>query len=311
MMFLGMLDRRSRRYGASRVVLLVGLGCAASLAASLVPPLSAQERLRLEWNQNMLYIRGAQVAGDELEIHYLEAYCRPGSTDRDWRETVIDHTTERLSAADDGSFLELRDRLRDGVVVTHRITAGVDEVDFRLEAVNPTATDSQAHWAQPCIRVDKFTGCSRADARALVPEYARRCFVFLEGKLTRLPTQPWAEQARYVPGQVYCPAHVSREDVNPRPLSRLVPSNGLTGCFSADGRAILAVAWEPYQELFQGVIACMHSDFRLGGVKAGETKQIRGKIYFVPADEQSLIQRYERDFPEHVTDARRKARTTQ
>ena len=28
----------------------------------------------------------------------------------------------------------------------------------------------------------------------------------------------------------------------------------------------LATAWEPYQELFQGVIVCMHSDFRIGGL---------------------------------------------
>ena len=78
--------------------------------------------------------------------------------------------------------------------------------------------------------------------------------------------------------------NVNRGDVNPRPLSPLVPSSGLTGCFSADERMILAVAWEPYQEIFQGVIACLHSDFRIGGLKPGETKKIHGKLYVVPAD---------------------------
>ena len=61
---------------------------------------------------------------------------------------------------------------------------------------------------------------------------------------------------------------------------------------------ILAVAWEPYQEIFQGVIACLHSDFRIGGLKPGETKKIRGKLYVVPADVPALVKRYERDFPE-------------
>ena len=44
-----------------------------------------------------------------------------------------------------------------------------DEVDFRLVAHNPTDKASLAHWAQPCIRVDKFTGTTNADARELVP----------------------------------------------------------------------------------------------------------------------------------------------
>jgi hypothetical protein len=45
--------------------------------------------------------------------------------------------------------------------------------------------------------------------------------------------------------------HVSRREVNPRPLNADVPSNGLIGCFSADEKMILATASEPYQELFQ------------------------------------------------------------
>jgi hypothetical protein len=61
---------------------------------------------------------------------------------------------------------------------------------------------------------------------------------------------------------------------------------------------IMAVAWEPYQEIFQGVITCIHNDFRLGGLKPNETKVIRGKIYLVASDEAALLQRFERDFPE-------------
>ena len=61
----------------------------------------------------------------------------------------------------------------------------------------------------------------------------------------------------------------------------------------------MASAWEPYQELFQGVATCVHSDIRIGGLKSHETKQIRGKIYLVAADSDKLLRRYERDFPEH------------
>jgi len=62
----------------------------------------------------------------------------------------------------------------------------------------------------------------------------------------------------------------------------------------------MAVVWEPYQEIFQGVIACIHSDLRIGGLKPGETKHIRGKIYIVDADVDALLKRYRNDFPEQA-----------
>jgi len=273
---------------------------AAMLVVGCAVPAMAEEadrRLTLSWEKNYLTIQG-DIPGETVTIMYLEAYCRPGSTDRDWSETVIPHKSELVRRSDDGRVIELRDKLADGVVVNHVITAGKDEVTFELVAHNPTDKPSEAHWAQPCLRVDRFTGAGTADARALVPAYARKCFLFVDGKFTRLPTTPWAEKARYVPGQVYCPKHVDRNDVNPRPLSELVPSSSLTGCFSGDDKLILATAWDPYQEVFQGVIACMHTDFRVGGLAAGETKKIRGKIYIVPADADALLARFERDFPE-------------
>jgi hypothetical protein len=131
-------------------------------------------------------------------------------------------------------------------------------------------------------------------------DYLSRCFIFLDGKLTRLPTREWATKALYVPGQTWCPIHVPRSDVNPRPLSPLVPDNGLIGGFSADEKWIFATAWEPYQELFQGVARCLHSDFRLGGLQPGERKEIKGKIYLMPGNASELLERYRKDFPEHA-----------
>ncbi len=250
-------------------------------------------KLTISWADNYLTIRGPKLPKEGVKVHYLEAYCRPGSTDREWGETVIKHKTELVSTSANGDRIKLRCKLADGVVVTHEISAGEDEIRFDLVATNPTDQASEAHWAQPCIRVGNFTGKGQQD-------YVPSCFVFLDGKLSRLPTQPWAEKARYTPGQVYCPKHVDRRDVNPRPLSELVPSNGLVGCFSKSGDMILASAWEPYQELFQGVGVCIHSDFRIGGLQPKEIKHIRGKIYIVKADPAGLLKRYERDFPEHA-----------
>jgi hypothetical protein len=263
-------------------------------------PNKAPSNCHLDWKENILTISGAFFSRS-IEILYLEAYCRPESAQRDWSETVIPHRTQLISAAPDGRRIRLECNLQDGVVVFHEIQVreslqaqGAIVVDFVLEAKNPTEVVSQAHWAQPCIRVGSFTGF---DQSADPYEYLQNCFVFINDELTRMPIPNWATEARYTPGQVWAPRTISREDVNPRPLSRLVPSNGLIGCFSGDQAFILATAWSPYQELFQGVYQCIHSDFRIGGLLPGEVKRIHGAVYILPNDLDLLLRLYQTDFP--------------
>jgi hypothetical protein len=259
--------------------------------------------LTLEREKHWLIIRGANLPG-EIRINYVEAYCRPNSTDADWvKHTVIPHKTELINAAPDQSSVHLRDTLADGVIVDHHICAKEDEVTFALTAHNPTAKASEAHWAQPCVRLSKFLGLDESTA-GNAEDYLPKSFLFIDGRLRRMPTSQWATKARYIPGQTWAPKHVPRTDVNPRPLNPVVPSNGLIGCFSPDEKIIWATAWQPYQELFQGVARCLHSDFRIGGLQPGEKKQIRGKIYLVPNDIPALLERYHRDFPEHTRGSR-------
>ncbi|HYE20342.1 MAG TPA: hypothetical protein VEA69_17985 [Tepidisphaeraceae bacterium] len=275
-----------------RVILLTGLLCVAASDAR-----AAEASLSLARDKHWLVIKGEQIPGGEIRINYLEAYCRPNSTDADWvKHTVIGHESKLISLSEDGKVMKLRDTLKDGVVVDHVITAGADDVTFDVTATNPTDRPSEAHWAQPCVRLGTFTGHG-PDKTKDDYAYLPKCFIFLDGKLTRMPTPQWATEARYKPGQVWVPAGVPRTDVNPRPVSQLVPSNGLIGCFSGDEKLIFATAWSPYQELFQGVARCLHSDFRIGGLKAGESKRIKGKAYIVPADAAGLVKRYEGDFP--------------
>ena len=251
--------------------------------------------LEITWSDRYLHIRG-NFPGEEIPIYYIEAYCRPGSTDREWGETVIPHQSELIWSAGDGHALRIEDTLQDGVVVTHTVIGQRDRVFFFILAQNPTDSPSVVDWAQPCVRVDAFTGCTKEDARELHPDYIRKSFLFEDDKPVRLPTEPWATDARYTPGQVYCPAGIDRNDVNPRPLSEIVPSNGLCGCFSAGRTHVMGIAWEPCQEVFQGVITCLHSDFRIGGLEPGESKEIRGVIYI--SDDTNLDRlknRYERD----------------
>ena len=64
------------------------------------------------------------------------------------------------------------------MIVTHDIRAGRDEVDFRLTATNPTNRASQAHWAQPCVAVDAFTG---VNPMRNSEEYLRNALSLLTG----------------------------------------------------------------------------------------------------------------------------------
>lgn len=252
--------------------------------------------LKLDWKDEILTIRGNQLPGDKMEIWYLEAYCRDQSHAKDWREhTVIGHETHLVSAKEDGTEIVLQCKVNDGLIVDHVITSSHDEVAIQITAHNPTPTRSETHWAQPCVRVGAFTGTG-PDQTDDKYAYLAKSFVFLDGELSRMPTRDWATEARYTPGQVWAGPGVPRADVNPRPLHPAVPSNGLIGCFSADESMIFAVAFKPYQELFQGVIRCLHSDFRLGGLAPGATRKITGKLYFVENDVEALLERYNNDF---------------
>ena len=93
----------------------------------------------------------------------------------------------------------------------------------------------------------------------------------------------------------------------PRPISTVTPANGLIGCFSKDDKSLLAIAWSSTQELFQGVITCIHSDFRIGGLRPGETKRLTGRIYLMENDVRKLLRLYHRDFPPKAASDRHEA----
>src|SRR5262245_22976118 len=73
-------------------------------------------RLKLAWADDYLTISGPALPGGKVRVHYLEAYCRDGSTDRAWEETVIGHRTRLVDAAADDQSIKLQSKLNDGVV---------------------------------------------------------------------------------------------------------------------------------------------------------------------------------------------------
>src|SRR2546425_3327321 len=87
------------------------------------------EGLSIGWTNNMLTISGPNLPGQKVEIWYLEAFCRSGSTHRDWRQTTISHKTELVKSDATGKRLQLRTRVEPAIEVLHEIRAGTDEVD--------------------------------------------------------------------------------------------------------------------------------------------------------------------------------------
>jgi hypothetical protein len=234
---------------------------------------------------------GKLLPGRDVKLWYLEAFCRPGGHDRDWSQTTIPHRTDLVSASKDRHRIRLRTVVEPKVEILHDIRSRNDEVEFRLILKNHGDHESDVQWFQPCLRVDGFTGRSQSN-------YYERCFIFTASGLATLSKTRRTEEARYRGGQVYVPVGIEHADVNPRPISPDRPLNGLIGCFSEDGERLIATAWDKTHELFQGVIVCIHNDPHVGGLKPGETKTLRGKIYFLKNDPPALLKRYRRDFPQ-------------
>jgi len=267
---------------------LIALSLLSSVAYAAEP--RAGEGLQIAWTNNMLAVSAPDMPGGKVEIWYLEAFCRSGSRSRDWNQTVIPHKTELVKADADGKRLRLLTHVEPGVEVAHDIRVGREEVDFQLQIKNTTKSFVDVQWFQPCMRVDRFTGLRQSN-------YIERSFIFTKDGMTLLDKMPRAEQALYRGGQVYVPTRIPFNDVNPRPISSVPPANGLIGCISADGEYLLATAWDQTQELFQGVIVCLHSDPRIGGLQPGERKKLHGKLYFMRNDPAALLKRYFDDFP--------------
>ncbi len=246
--------------------------------------------LTMSWTNNFLTISGDSIPGDSVRVLYIEAFCRSGSTDRDWNETVIPHKTQLLSASADHTRLEFL-TTAENIEAKHSVRASQDAVEFIWTIKNTGTKPVDLDWFQPtCIEVDHFTGGKQDD-------YWKHCFIFTQRGLTTLDKTRRTEQARYHGGQVYVPKGIDLKSVNPRPISRDQPINNLIGCFSADNKWLLATAWDKTHELFQGVRVCVHGDPHIGGLEPGQTKQVRGKLYILKNNPTELLRRYRRDFP--------------
>lgn len=280
------MDRNKALVILPAAIIVFVSSCARHQAKPLLNA-APNENVRLDYNNRKLLVTHPLLGEKPLIIDSMEAYCKKGSTHRPWNETTISQTNEVLSKSP--HEIKIKTTLASGVEVLHRFAVVADEILCEATFTNLTDKPVDIEWMQPCIRVGDFTGRGQND-------YFQKCFIFTKEGLTRLHETNRTEEAIYKGGQVYVPAGVDRNDVNPRPLSPDVPANNLIGCFSADEKALLATTWTDVQELFQGVIVCIHADPRIHGLAPRQTKKIWGKLYIIPNNENELLRRYNRDF---------------
>ena len=273
------------------VVVLAGMVVfLSSCAEPKIKPLldaAPDQNIKLDYSGRMLVITHPLLGDKPLRIDCMEAYCKKGSTHRRWDKTITPQQNKVLWKSP--HEIKVKTSLASGVEVMHRFAVVADEILFEATFTNLTDKPVDVEWMQPCIRVGDFVGLGQ-------DEYIDKCFIFTKKGLTRLNKTNRTEEAIYRGGQVYVPAGIDRNDVNPRPLSPDIPTNKLIGCFSTDEKALLATAWTNVQELFQGVIVCIHADPRIGGLAPHQTKHIWGKLYIIPNNIGELLRRYHRDF---------------
>jgi hypothetical protein len=269
-----------------RLLAATGIAVALGLGA----PGSAQGA-SLTWTNNLLTWTDSRLPGGKVEVWYLEAFLRSGAHDREWGQTVVRHKTELSSIAPDGRELRFRTRVEPDLDVFHRVGLADEGLLLEFALTNRGTAPSPVQWFQPaCIRVAGFTGADQMG-------YLEKSFVFTPAGLTLLKDLRRTTEARYRGGQVFLPPWTVAAEANPRPIAGNSLTNGLIGCFSGDGRWILATASDHTHELFEGVYVCLHSDPKIAGVPAGGNLRIRQKIYLLTNDVPALLQRYRQDFP--------------
>ncbi len=221
-----------------------------------------------------------------------------------------DQLGKPVSHKNDGDALVLTHRLNEATV-TSRFEPTVDGAEIRVEVAGPDAEAVRAVGSlNPCCQFHKADAFkNRGD---YVEDFVARCFVILEDGLTllkdtrRVPgtrerkddkaslPQPWIQEYfpiwRKHPGQIPGQRGYSLD----RPVYPLI------GCVSQDGKYVAAIAWPEARSLGQVWHDCLHPRPAISESyddKANRTVS-RGRVYFLPNDEETLLAAFKRDFPD-------------
>jgi len=120
-----------------------------TLSYATVPSVKGASGLTVSWTNNLLTITGPNLPGGSMSIWYLEAFCRSGSTKRDWGQTVLPHKTSLLSSTRDGKRLQFSTKVTPSVEVLHEVRAGKDELEFEFKLTNKGTEFVDLNWGSP------------------------------------------------------------------------------------------------------------------------------------------------------------------
>jgi hypothetical protein len=82
------------------------------------------------------------------------------------------------------------------------------------------------------------------------------------------------------------------------PTSEENATAGLIVRESEDGRWVTGVAWEDFLSVqSHNPWSCMHAALRIGALKPGESRTLRGRLYLFRGTRDDCCQRFRRDFP--------------
>src|SRR6185369_9948127 len=106
----------------------------------------SKDSLHITWEHNKLTIWGDNLRGKKINIEYLEAFCKTGSTNRLWDETKIPHETRLVSTDDNNQHITLKTIVQPDIEIKHDIRARKDEVEFNLVVRNKGDKNIDIDW---------------------------------------------------------------------------------------------------------------------------------------------------------------------
>lgn len=280
--------RRNRRSLLERRVAVAFLGCLGAGLAFAQPKIFEWERgfgLRIpgepaaemflwvyEWNMFEAMNAGQHTHG---------TYKLPRRLAADGSEGIVDapdlHLTMR--AVVDGAELVLR--------ITNRTHHAWPEVAGIIPCWNP----GQVPGTNPSMPLPLN--------RNFADPWRKNTFYVSAGGLTPLDSRAIHFNAKHRDAAEALSDRGRFAFSNKWPTSGENATAGLIVRESEDGRWVTGVAWEDILSV-QGhnPWSCMHAGVRIGALKPGESRTVRGRLYLFHGTREECAQRFQRDFPD-------------